>query len=212
MIEGVLFLVIFLGVPVGMVATLVWLAVRGLRDRRAARRLVQEGPWQSVDDPAAAQHLLHPLGLDGPRVQVTRLVRNGPLWVCDWHRGMRTSPTAESGGERRRLLLVADAGGALHGTVNARVGGILEAGAAALGEALGAPVVALDGWDWAVVATPDPAPFTPARGRALQPHLSPGARLHLAGPMAALSLPEGDLATLMQEAQARADALRASLA
>lgn len=209
---SLVFLAIMFGVPVVMVVFIAVLVVRRVRDGRGRQRAVAAG-WEEVShQDGGLQAILGDLSLRG---RCLAAYRHGPLWVLDHTTMSRSGPAETRTGSRRRLLLVPRDTEGPRAVIARRGPGLVEELVDGLARGLGAGPLEPPGWEWARVHGPPESavdgfagPEVSARVEAL---LGPGEGLRLGRTWAALSLPEGPLTPLLEEAEERAAALRAAL-
>jgi len=162
----------------------------------------REDGWVPVDT-STVELALDGTGIVGGRRLVVSDARrkDGLLVARTRWRSAGGSAELRQSTARRLLLVPRDAETPL-GVVQAREGGVSESialGAVAL--STGAEPKELPGWEWAIVG--DSGSWLPSAEpvRALLP---PAERLHLGRTHAVLSLPDGEMAPLMEEGAARA--------
>ncbi|MDG1483446.1 MAG: hypothetical protein P8R54_27900 [Myxococcota bacterium] len=207
---SIIVLAMFICVPIMMVAALIWLGVRHLRDKAARAAAVASGDWVALQetDPALLAALAD-LRLSHGAVAGAWSAQ--PVVVVDWSSTSRSADPDLRTGERRRLVITERAQPGPRGVASRRGGGMIEAAAEGIGRLLGAAPLAAPGWQWARVAGPDGTFLSPAIGAAMASVVGPGERLHLGTDHVALSLPEGPVGPLLGAALVRVEALSDAL-
>jgi len=200
----------FFGIPVLMVASLVWLGVRHLRDKSAQAAAVESGAWAMV--PAEDGQLQAALAdLELSHGAIAGAWQAPPILVVDWSHASKGADPELRTGQRRRLIIAPRHQAGPRGVASRKGGGMLEAAAEGVARQLGATPLQAPGWEWARVAGPDGTFLSAEVGAAVDTQVGPGERLHLGARHIALSLPEGPMGPVLDTAAARVDALQAAL-
>lgn len=204
-LESIVFLALCLGMPVLMAVFLLYRLVQTIRGRAGLSRHLSERGWQRSDEVTAIA-LLEGTGLDRDRARLSQVVEREDGVVAADYRWTSPGPAKRRVGRRRRLLIVPRLAPGPRGIVQSKVGAL----GAGLANALGASVEPIAGWEWATISADGPW-LDADLSDAVRELLGSGERLHLGASHAVLSLPEGRLDELLDEAAARVEALRAAL-
>lgn len=205
LLETIAFFALCLGVPVAMASILVWRLVQWIASRRGWSRRMAEGAWRPLEESKVRAQLV-PAGLRDERTTLSHLAEKDGVWVADYHWVSRGTAKNRMG-RRRRLVIVERVTEGDPGVLQRRGGSLLEKAAVGLGGMFGQDPIELEGWEWALVY--GPAGWLPAeRAAAVDALIGPGERLHLSRTHAVLSMPEGRMDALLDDAATRAEKLR----
>ena len=209
---AVIFLLVFLGIPLIMVIMLVWLGMRHLRDKRARAAAVQSGEWVEVDPTQGdLQAILTDLNLTHGQFKQAWQTPDASTTVVVWSKLNEVRTHETSVGIQKLMILGARPQPGPRGVATRKSGGMLEAAAMGAARQLGHDTMAPPGWEWARVIAPDGTFLSPERGQAVAPHVDVGSTLHLGTTHLALSQRYGPVGHLLDTATERLQALQAAL-
>jgi len=203
-LESFVFLALCATIPLLMVAVLVYRAVRWLVLRARWNTLLEERGWSPGGEQAVIEAACEDVGLPVRRASLSWLAARDGAFIALYR---RRGPGKQSGVTRRLLLAPRETPGAT-GTIQPRVGGLLEKAALAVA-GLSGEQAEIEGWEWAIVFTRgDGDDWLPAEASPrLRDFLHPGETLHLGERWTVLSLNDGDMPELLDRLEPMRDAL-----
>ena len=190
---SLLFLVLCTAIPTIMAGVLLYRIVRWAIVRGGWRNTLRENGWTSEvgrDDVAAA---LEDVGLTTKRADLSWLAGRDGAFVAYYRLRGRTQGTGRS----RRVLAVPRRSDGPSGTLQPRVGGLLERAAVSVAKAFSSEAKDFDGWEWALVFPRRERWLDPAQSPALRDFLRPAEMLAFGPKWVLLALPDGEMPELL---------------
>lgn len=206
-LESFVFLALCATIPLLMIAVLVYRGVRWLVMRARWNTLLEERGWTPDGDESVIEAACEDVGLPVRRASLSWVARRDGALIALYR---RRGPGKQSGMTRRLLLVPREVPGAT-GSLQPRIGGLLETAALAVTGlvGLGGDRAELEGWEWALVFTrgDDEAWLPDEASPRLRDFLHSNETLLLGERWTVLSLNEGDMPELLDRLEPLRDAL-----